>query len=169
MSFKDDFDWQAPFLPTIRRIVGPLLLEPAPLDLDMKEATDMLLLRARDMRIGCRLRRPGYAERYPWEFTLRSKRDSGADTELEKIRRGWGDWIFYGHAGTGTDIPRWFVVDLAAFRRHLMGERANRLAFEKKSNYDGTHFIAFDIRSFQLEPTVLVASSHPLPHAAVAA
>ena len=58
-SVKRDYDWQLRFLPTIRRLVGPLLLVAAPLDLDMAEATDLLVLRARDLRIGCRVRRLG--------------------------------------------------------------------------------------------------------------
>ena len=91
MSWVDDFDWQKQFVPTIKAIVGPRLLDIAPLELDVSEATDMLILRARDMRIGCRLCRPGYAERFPFEFTIRSMRNSDAKTELEKIIEGWGD------------------------------------------------------------------------------
>jgi hypothetical protein len=31
-----------------------------------------------------------------------------------------------------------------------------------KSNGDGTHFVAFDLRSFPSKPEILIASSHPL-------
>ena len=128
-SVKRDYDWQLRFLPTIRRLVGPLLLVAAPLDLDMAEATDRLVLRARDLRIGCRVRRLGgrYAERYPWDFTIRSKRDTGATTELEKISNGWGDLLFYGHevSQQSNDIERWFLIDLASWRSHLMRQKCH--------------------------------------------
>lgn len=168
MSFRRDFDWQMKFLPAIRNIVGPLLLEPAPFEVDAKEATDLLVLRARDMRIGCRVRRAGYAERYPWEFTIRSHRDSGAKTELNKIVEGWGDWLFYGHA-EHDDLPslcRWFLVDLHALRAHLIRDQKACVP-AKHSNGDGTHFVAFDVRRFPHDPAILVAGSHePLARAA---
>lgn len=163
-GFRADYEWQLKFLPAIRRLVGPLLLEPAPFELDAKEATDMLILRARDMRIGCRVRRAGYADRYPWEFTIRSQRDSGARTELEKITEGWGDWLFYGHAKHDElpEIARWFLIDLAALRAHLIRHRA-RVKPAKQSNNDGTHFVAFDLLKFPPQPPILIDSSHELP------
>lgn len=163
-TFKEDFSWQEKFLPAVKNIVGPLLLEPAPLELDMKEATDMMLLRARDMRIGCRIRRAGFADRYPWQFTLRSKRDSGAETEVAKIINGWGDWIFYGHATMNEldSLCRWFVIDLDAWRSHMI---RNKKPIERgeTSNGDGTSFMWFDILSFPRTPDILVDSSHERP------
>jgi hypothetical protein len=165
MSFRADYEWQLQFLPAIKNIVGPLLVEPAPLDLDTKEATDMLILMARDMRVACRIRRSGYAERYPWEFTIRSKRDSGARTELEKVIGGWGDWMFYAHA-QHDQLPmlsRWFVIDLSAWRAQAINTRNKAGRPTKKSNGDGTHFVAFDLRYFRARPPILIASSHELP------
>ena len=165
-AFRRDFEWQMQFLPEIRQIVGPLLLQEAPLDLDMKEATDLLVLRARDMRIGCRMRRNGYADQYAYEFTIRSRRDSGAETELAKITDGWGDWLFYGHSGTTHgEIERWMVVDLHAWRAHMIRTKGKAGAPKHKPNGDGTYFAAFDIREFAARPPILVASSfgfHPL-------
>jgi hypothetical protein len=126
----------------------------------MKEATDLLVLRARDMRIGCRMRRSGFAGRYPFDFTIRSRRDSGAETELSKITEGWGDWLFYGHAGdTHGAIERWMLVDLHAWRAQMI--RSDRKAGKPKHmpNGDGTYFAAFDIREFAAKPQILVASS----------
>ncbi|MFD1158921.1 hypothetical protein [Roseovarius aestuarii] len=47
------------FLPQIKRIVGCHLLETEPDPLDWHQATDLLMLDARDMRIAARVRRPG--------------------------------------------------------------------------------------------------------------
>lgn len=164
MSFHRDYEWQLRFLPVIKMCVGPYLLEPSSFDLDTQEATDLIVLRARDMRIGCRLRRAGYADRYPWEFTLRSHRDSGASTELKKIVEGWGDWLFYGHASDDEmgGISRWFIIDLSALRAHLIRNQEH-IRPTKKSNGDGTHFVAFDLRKFPSKPSIVIASSHDIP------
>jgi hypothetical protein len=53
---------------------------------------------ARDMRVAARVRRSGYAQRYPHQFTIRSRVASGAETELSRIVNGKGDWMFYGHS-----------------------------------------------------------------------
>lgn len=84
------------FLPEIKRVVGGHLLETAPDPLDWHQATDLLMLDARDMRIAARVRRPGYSLRYPHQFTIRSQVASGAQTELSKIVEGKGDWISTG-------------------------------------------------------------------------
>jgi hypothetical protein len=162
-GFEEDFAWQEKYMDGVKHIVGPLLLETAPLEVDRKEATDLLVLMARDMRIGCRIRRDKYADRYPWDFTLRLSRDSGATTEAQKVRDGWGDWLFYGHAAQNelASISRWFVVDLHSFRTHVGRDNwRETLRWGKKRNADGTWFIWFDLRSFPDDPPILVSSSH---------
>ncbi len=164
-DFREDFAWQMQFVPLIRNIVGPLLVVPSTLDIDRREATDMIVLLARDMRIGCRIRRPGYVESYGWEFTIRSRRDSGARTELDKILLdGWGDALFYAHAPKANDggpFTRWLFVDLAHFRGHMSSrERRAAIKWGEKSNGDGTYFYHFDVRSFLPDPPILIAQSH---------
>jgi len=148
-------------MPTIRAIIGPLLLVPSEIEQDRSEATDLIVLRARDMRIGVRMRRPGYAERYPFDFTIRRSRDNGAQTELAKIIAGWGDWLFYGHATKADDIERWFLVDLAAWRAAAICHGARAGNARTKSNGDGTRFTAFDLRHYNR--SILISSSHPVP------
>jgi hypothetical protein len=162
MSWHSDKAWSDRYIPTIKGIVGPRLLVESSLDVDQKQATDLIVLRARDMMIAARIRRPGYADTYPNEFTIRSHRDSGAATELEKITDGFGDWMFYGHAADDTSmfLSRWMLIDLQAWRAHLIRNR-NRVAPQRKSNGDGTHFVAFDVTRFLGKPPLLVACSHP--------
>jgi hypothetical protein len=170
-AFRADFDWQMQFLPSIKAIVGPLLLRPAPLELDVAEATDMLVLHARDMRIACRVRRPGYADRYPWQFTLRSRRDNGIKTELQKVVEGWGDWLFYGHAAAvdEQELARWFLIDLGSWRAHMILRVSRRLIGSGElPNGDGTHFVWFDLTSFPPDPPILIAASHQLPRGVAA-
>jgi hypothetical protein len=155
MSYSVDRRWSDAFIPAIKQIVGPLLLEESSFEVDTKQAADLIVLNARDKTIAARVRRPGYAEKYPFEFTIRSHRDTGTKTELEKIIDGFGDWMFYGHAhSNGLDITRWMVVNLPSWRAAIIRKQA---PYIKKSNGDGTHFVAFDVR--QLPKQVLVAAS----------
>jgi hypothetical protein len=140
-----------------------LLLDGAAPELDRTEATDLIVLHARDMRIAARVRRYGYFERHGYEFTLRAKRNTGAKTELSKIVEGWGDWLFYGHADQAeTIIAHWMIVDLHAFRAALIRRAANgaRVLCGDKSNGDGTQFKWFDVRSFPSHPPILIAANH---------
>lgn len=123
------------------------------------------------MTIACRVRRPGYADRYPWEITIRSQRDSGMRTELVKLREGWGDWMFYGHASEDPGaVERWFLIDLHAWRGEFIRDGfaaalgkplRYRGALKPQSNGDGTHFVAFDVRRFPA--SLVIASSHDIP------
>lgn len=172
MSYTTDRSWSDLKIPTIQRIVGPLLLEPADFLRDAEQATDLIMLHARDMRIAARVRRKGYAETYPHEFTLRSARRSGAKTELTKIVDGYGDWLFYGHSDddAGPGISRWMVIDLNVFRANLIRHNSMRhIVYEQRHNRDAaTSFVAFDVRS--LTGKILVASSHVVaPFRSVAA
>ncbi len=165
MSYMNDRAWSDAFIPEIRRLVGPYLLVPAPFEIDTREAADLIVLRARDMTIAARVRRPGYASRFPWDITLRARRDSGVKTEFSKIIEGWGDWFFYGHNSRGADIDRWFLIDLHELRAGLIrGGNLRRRAQNVQSNGDGTHFVAFDVREL---PRAIVASSHQIEKAAM--
>ena len=162
IGFNKDKEFSDIFLPQICAIVGPLLLEPAPIEMDQTEATDLKILKARDLRIACRVRRGGYADCYPNDFTIRLERPSGAKTELAKILDGFCDLSFYGHAGRGGAIDRYFVIDLDIFREALkQDQHGSYIKYSIQRNRDNSSsFIAFDIRSFP--SWMLKKSSHPI-------
>lgn len=163
MGFERDKEWSDRYLHQIKKIVGPLLLEPAPLEMDWNEATDLKILKARDLRIACRIRRPGYSDAYPYDFTVRYSRPFGAKTELEKIMDGFGDLAFYGHANREHKIDRYFVLDLDVFRFALnLDSDGQYIRYTRKDNRDeSSDFIAFDLRSFP--SWILKDSSHDVP------
>jgi hypothetical protein len=170
MGYELDRSWSDRFIPAMRQIIGPHLLEPSSFDVDTKQATDLVVMRARDHMIACRVRRAGYETKYPFDFTVRSHRDSGAKTELEKLVDGWGDWMFYGHEDGHAGFSRWWLVDLHSWRAALIRDSVARkvgrnsgLIWHQKSNGDGTHFVSFDLRSFPADPPILIGSSHPIP------
>lgn len=167
MSYGVNRTWSDTFLPDIKRIVGPYLLVRSPKEIDCTQAADLIVMRARDMTIAARIRRFGYAGKYPYDFTIRSSLDSGTKTELAKFLEGWGDWMFYGHAQqSGEFVDRWWLIDLHEWRKRLLfaGYRGgwSSLAIQI-DNGDGTHFFAFDVRDFG--SALLIGSSHPLPSA----
>lgn len=148
-------------------MIGPHLLVPSSLDQDRHEATDLVVLTGRDLTIACRLRRHGYAERYPNQFTIRSRRDSGVTTELEKIRAGWGDWLFYGHlAANNTEIAPWWIIDLAVFRESLLLHEAQGVpdyaCDANVPNFDGTLFHAYYLQRFPAH--LIIAASEKTTH-----
>ena len=163
MGYALDRRWSDFYLPQIRQIVGPFLLEPAPDDIDMHEATDLVILKARDLRIACRVRRDEASAAYPFDFTVRYSRPSGRETEHVKIMAGFGDLMFYGHASSENTIGRWMLIDLDVFRSSLKQDPTYRFIRAKyKGNFDGSSsFYAYDVRSF---PDWMVrASSHSIP------
>lgn len=155
-DYRSDRQWSDAYLPAVRQIIGPMLLIPAPMERDVSEATDLIVLKARDMTIGVRIRREGYGARYPGQFTIRAKRDNGMKTELRKIIEGWGDWLFYGHASGPEAVNPWVLVDLHMLRALFIGNpkylhEPDDVSSGNKYNGDGTHFMWFDINHLPKE------------------
>lgn len=159
MSYELDRRWSDRFIPAIKQIVGPYLLEESSFYVDANQAADLVILNARDKKIAARVRRHGYAEKYGYEFTIRAHRSSGAKTEMEKIVDGFGDWMLYGHScSEERTLDRWLLIDLAALRAALIRQNAR---YETRKNTDGTTgFVAFDVRN--LPENVVIASSHKI-------
>lgn len=152
-NYQERRKWSDQFIPDIKRKVGPLLLIESPFDVDTKQAADLIVLSAKSLSIAARVRRHGYADRYPYDFTIRSKIESGKETELSKMLNGFGDWMFYGHAAQeGPTVDRWMLLDLNIWRGVLLrngyrGSGWNGMA-RQMDNGDGTQFFVFDVRHF---------------------
>ena len=159
-EYQQNRAWSDRFIPEIKSIVGPMLLRVTPDEIDRTQAADLMVFTAQNVTIAARVRRPGYFDRYPHQFTIRAKLDNGAETELSKIVNGWGTWMFYGHsAPCQTRLAAWMLLDLNAFRAALIREARNggRIESGDKPNGDGTHFKWFDVRSFPKDPPLVIA------------
>src|SRR5205807_5254643 len=106
--YHDDHDWEIKQAPTVQLVIQSLLVRPATFRIDTKQATDFIVVRVEGgerngqpvSAIASRVRRPGFfydRRGYGLQFTIRSWRNNGAETELSKIDKGFGDWLFYGH------------------------------------------------------------------------
>jgi hypothetical protein len=156
-------------IPQVKSLVGTYLIDISNFRQDTSENTDLIVLRShQDLRIAARVRRPpqdangiNYAERYPYDFTIRAKRESGAKTELSKVIDGWGDWMFYSHCNQDNKIFLWWLLDLKSFRAGLIRRGKKLLDINRmKPNKDGkTHFMPFDVREFSRHPPLVIGSS----------
>lgn len=158
-TYQSDRTWADQFVDQTRAIIGRLLVQGATFMLDAKESTDLVV---QSIQNGCRDGKPIKAfatrlrrstafrgrSRYgaPWafQFTIRSRRDTGAVTELAKLRQGFVDWYLYGHVEQST-IRHWMVLDMDVFRAFA---DSPAIKTETVPNDDGTEGIAYDIRSF---------------------
>jgi hypothetical protein len=161
MNYEEDRNWSDQYIPACKLAIAPKLTSITSLENDTKHVGDLMVIEAAKL-IACRVRRPGYAERYPWQFTLRAWRKSGAKTELEKIlEEGFGEWFLYGHAAPTPepDLCRYFLMDLNAFRAHK--ESRYWACTGYRFNQDlTTAFQSWDVRLFAPNPPLLLWASH---------
>ncbi len=155
--------WSDLYLPQVKSLVGPHLLDVASFEVDTEEAADLTVLRVSDKRIGVRMRRlEEVKEDWLWQFAIRSKNKFGGLTEFNKVFRGFGDWLFYGFSPSGpvVAVERWFIVRYDSLRYHYSFNRG-ALWRQEKPNWDGTGLTAFGVHSFPVDPPILLDCSHP--------
>lgn len=159
-------------MPEIKRILAMHLLErlisEAPPDEDAERNTDLMVLALNtDVRIGCRVRRYKYFEKYSGQFTIRNTRPSGVKSELTKILENWGRYLFYGISNEAeTGFVTWVIGDLSVFRlwfnQQLFLSPARVMPGEPVINPDGSSTgLAFNIKDLPAE--FVIARKEPLP------
>lgn len=156
--------WSDQFLPTVQKILGPYMLEPADERLDTKEATDLVIVQAKDKRIAVRVRGKAYTEKYGDEFTIRWHANVKGYSEYHKIISGYADWLFYGfEAQLGApEIDRWHLIDLHAFRYHMsFNPDAVKWGIKGNGPNDPSQLAWFKIDSFPKDPFILITASYP--------
>lgn len=168
MSFDRDFDWQRGLIAEIKRVLANYLIVEAPADEDRQRNTDLIVLRLDTVRVACRLRRHEYLARYGDQFTIRTGRPSGAETELAKMLSGWGDYIFYGFASPdAADLAAWVLGDLNVFRlwHHRQLWSGHRPGEARKNGDGSSDFAAY--RLADMPDGFVVARKQPMPRAAL--
>lgn len=160
MGYSQNREWSDNFLPLVKQIVGPHLLEPSPYEVDANQCGDLVVVRGKAKTVGVRVREHYAADKWPDQFTIRSRLDSGNKTELAKIINGWGDVFFYGFADENEQgFAGWYLIDMDVFRKALMyPERRDSIRTGEKCNGDGTYFRWFKVSDF---PDALLIDSSP--------
>lgn len=168
-DWKANKRWSDKFLPEIKQILGLHLIAEPPIEEDQERNTDLMVLRMDAIRIGCRVRKYEYFEKWPNDFTIRSGLPNGHKTELAKIIEGWGQYLFYGFADeTDAKLCAWRLIDLNAFRlwfnrclSHLDKGRAPGI---EKANVDGSsRFRTFRVIDMPLEIVFKESQITPMP------
>lgn len=119
-GWQEDKRWSDRFLIQIKRILGELFIGEANEEEDQKHNTDLIVLCIESIRVGCRVRKAYYLDKWPNDFTIRCARPSGTPTELEKMLDGWGDYFFYGFADEQEkNITAWRVITLERLRAYI--------------------------------------------------
>lgn len=144
MKYKEDRQWSDKFLPQIKTILlqhAIILLSANIADdkKDTEQATDMIIsVDGGDVAV--RIRRAGYYKKYR-DWTIRSFRESGQETELSKLRKGHARWYLYLWTDDKEKIIDFIFIDLNRVREiGLLDKKRKHI-----SNKDGTYFIAISI------------------------
>lgn len=157
-DYNTDRRWSNRFIPELRHIVADLVITVAPEIEDMLHNTDLIVLKAEGQRIACRVRRHRYLTRFPFDITIRSERASGAETELAKIMKGFGDYMLYAFASEDeTHLCAWRIIDLAKFRlwfRHRAEANRGMPGKEQRNGDGASQFLAFDVRDMPASAVV---------------
>jgi len=148
-SWQVDKCWADKFIPEITKILtqnaGAFLDVAIANDQDdMEKATD-LVVTVTSGQVAVRIRRDGYKKKYR-DWTIRSYRNSGSKTELEKLRDGFGRWYLYLWTNN-LMIVDWILIDLNRARESglLFKKRHHIQNKNKNGGPDGTYFVAISI------------------------
>jgi hypothetical protein len=157
-----DYQFGRRFIDHAKTILAHHLISEASAEEDMRHNTDLIVLRLDPLRVAFRARKDRYRSSYGGEFTIRSSRPSGSETELAKVIAGWGDYILYGFGrDDAAYMSAWMLGDLRVFRLWSSRETvrlSGKPPGSEQHNPDGTRFRAFKTADL---PTEFVCASHP--------
>jgi len=136
-NYLSDKEWAETYINEVKKKISKIssqltFVNDATIEEDISRSTD-LVLNTIQGKIAVRLRKPDCDYR---DLTIRARRDSGAKTELEKIKEGFARWYFYGWVSDKNHIEEYIFVDLNKLRNTSLLERTFI------DNKDGTYFIA---------------------------
>jgi hypothetical protein len=148
-NFDVNFSYQERLLDRVKAILKSkaelfISFEVANDEQDKRQATDMVLMVKGGQCIAVRVRRP---EHRKWtDVTIRCRSVSGAKTELDKLRAGWGDWYVYAWEDQAHQLSRWCILDLTCVRSQGLLDKPRAI----RSNGDGTAFITIPLRELYI-------------------
>lgn len=124
VDVRRDWAWSDQFLPDVKRVLGQCAIHLVEVQIatpeqDLTQATDMIATIKGYKTVAVRLRRASYHQR---DLTIRTWRASGAQTELDKIKHGYGHLYLYGWT-LEYQISEWMLVDLERLRNSGLLDR----------------------------------------------
>jgi len=155
-NWETDKQWADRYFTEIRKVLTELAdeiieIKIAPDQEDREQATDYIIT-LESGQIACRIRRPNCRYR---DLTIRAWRLSGKETELSKIRKGFGRWYLYAWTKNNKHFDAWIFIDLNTFRDSGLIYKSREI----KYNPDGkTGFIHFSIQELSSFGAILKCS-----------
>lgn len=140
-QWEQDKAWADGYLPQIeavvRQVAGDIIeIRTGTDEEDRKQATDYVV-HVSSGAIACRVRQNcSYRD-----LTLRASRPSGTETELAKIKAGWGRWYLYMWT-KGGQAAAWIFVDMDSLRASGLLDGAAR-----QRNPDGVTFLPISVQA----------------------
>lgn len=162
----DNYKYTSQFEMEIRWIINNSFLnvENAPLQRDLNEATDYILvlkLDDGDKSVGVRVRSNKFIK-YSGEvcFSYGNPSYPNILSEFDKIQRGFPKYYLYGFADSNNKrLDRWVLLDMDVFRfwqQRLAYEPSNchfaRSCQSNKNGKTGKYFISFNVFNYPLTP-----------------
>lgn len=126
---------------------------------DLKQGTDFLIFQVSPFRVAARLRTYTHfiIGNRRNEFTLRWERPSGVKTEIDKIREGLVQYLFYGFIDSDkNEIIQYFIADLNIFNQ----DEPRPSAIYPNNPHD-SDLAVYEITQF---PNDFIIASHGLYH-----
>lgn len=142
-NFNEQYNWQRCFIPQVTQILKFNAskffdISEATFEQDTQHATD-LVLRINGGDIALRLRKDTCRFR---DFTIRCCNSSHNHcTEIDKIRKGFARWYFYGWVNPNGIIKEWILIDINIFRSSGL----SAIDKEPIPNGDGTAFYPYTL------------------------
>lgn len=150
MTYETQIRLERKFAQQIKAILGMTFIGQDAIA-DKHQATDFLVMTLYPIKVACRLRTYNYYlnPKYREQFTIRCWLASGNKTELQKIREGYCEYMFYGFVDQEEkNIIKYTIIDLNVFR-----DQEGGMVFEHCNNpgEDDSDFIACGLGQFSKE------------------
>lgn len=114
-TFPDDRKLEDKFAPTIKGMLATHFIRKVESD-DLEKGRDFAIYKVQPFSVAVRLRRHRFFRAFRDEFTIRWSRPRGTKTEIDKIREGTVNYLFYGFLSPDeTFIIQYFLADLKEF------------------------------------------------------
>lgn len=156
--YQRDRKWSDRFLNEVKQILQENAVHIVKVEIaddfaDQARATDVVVT-VTGGNVAVRVRRDSTRFR---DLTIRSRRGSGAKTELRKIRDGFGDWYLYGWVNGTNEITEWILVNLDCLRESgILNKKRKEI-----SNADGmSWFVAIPLNELKTHGCVVAEKLH---------
>jgi len=119
MNYEYNIQLERRYSKIIKAILGNQFITQNAI-MDRQEGTDFAILTVKPFKVGVRLRRYKYYQNpeYRKQFTIRWALASGKETEIDKIRAGFVNYLLYGFVDEAEKIIlQYFIGNLFIFRQ----------------------------------------------------